>query len=824
MFARRLAAFVDGLALDFRLALRGLRRDWRFSMVAVAMLALALGLNVTVFTVFDTMLFRGLPHAARSDRIAYFQVRSGAIFGRLSYTDFVAYRSQAGSFQGLAFAGAVGAVVFRDATGRPIDTAMTRVSANLFGVLGVQPAMGRDFARGDDSPGAAPVAILSHYFWNSRLNRPADVIGSAVHINDEPVTVVGVMPEGFVNVYEQNVWMPVKAAPGLEGNVVGRLRDEATWAGAQSEIATIHGRLEADAPLPNRILPSVKNYSQAHMAPDAPIIYGSLWAGGWFVLLIASANLANLVLVRTVGRSREFVTRSALGAGGMRLMRPVVLEMLFVAAIAAPLALVITRWSVARWASATASRYLALDYELNWTTIAYAAAASLAVAVLSASAPIVRIAMLGRSGALADSARVVSQGPRARRLGTALVAGQVALSIVLISGAGILIRSLFTIVHAESGVADPRRIFVGALKLPSATFPDHQSRLGYLDRLEAQFDAIPGVAQSAFASSLPVDAGGLRAFEFQGQPASTDVAVRVQFLSVSAGYFHVVGVSAVAGRTFDDRDREDSLPVAIVNRKFADTFLSGEEPLGRSLRGSLSGQALPWRTVVGVVPDIMQGDTLRQEFKPLVYVPMRQDPNPRAVGGGGTGFRGTNFLLRIDVGPSQVSQPVRARVQALDPDVILDDIGTLHDSFVFDRDRMDIEHAELGKHAAAAPVLAAIALLLAAIGLYAVMAHSVGQRTREIGVRLAIGAAARDIRRLVRREGMRPVFLGLTAGLTMALGVNRLLRSQLVGVSPYDPLTMAGGVILLVVVGLLACQLPVRKAARTDPAVALRCD
>jgi predicted permease len=391
-----------------------------------------------------------------------------------------------------------------------------------------------------------------------------------------------------------------------------------------------------------------------------------------------------------------------------------------------------------------------------------------------------------------------------------------------------LVRSLFTIVHAESGVANPQRILVGALHLSSAAYPTHESRLQYFDRLQSELAGIPGVETVSFASSLPVDAGNMRLLDLDGQPRATDrtsdQAMRAQYLIVSPDYFNVVGISARTGRLFTDGDREQAMPVAIVNQRFADTFFSGKEALGRSVRGTGRGVVGPWRAIVGVVPNVMQGDALRQDFKPIVYVPLRQDADARGVKSGGTGFGGSHFLLRTGASPSQVAQAVLARIQSVAPDVILEDFGTLQNSFTFDRDRMDLEHAELGKHAAVAPVLAVIALLLAAIGLYAVIAHSVSQRTREIGIRLAIGAAASDIRRMVRREGMRPVAIGLVAGLAMSLGVNRLLQSQLVGVSPYDPMTIGGGAILLLLVALLACQLPIRKAARTDPAVVLRAE
>jgi putative ABC transport system permease protein len=295
-------------------------------------------------------------------------------------------------------------------------------------------------------------------------------------------------------------------------------------------------------------------------------------------------------------------------------------------------------------------------------------------------------------------------------------------------------------------------------------------------------------------------------------------------LSVGSNYFRVVGASAVAGRDFNDGDGAAGLPVAIVNQSFAATFWPGEQPLGRRLRTKNRNQASEWRTVVGVVPNIMQGDSLRQQFRPLVYVPFRQEPAAAATMSGGVGFRGASFLLRTGVPPDHVAQIVRAEVQKVDPDVLLQDFSTLKDSFAFDRGRMDLAHAELGKNGALAPILALIALLLADVGLYAVIAHSVSQRTKEIGVRIALGAASHDIRRLIFREGMRPVALGLILGLAVSLAVNRLLQSQLVGVSPYDPVTLATAPAVLILVALLACQIPSRRAVRVDPAVALRHD
>jgi predicted permease len=350
------------------------------------------------------------------------------------------------------------------------------------------------------------------------------------------------------------------------------------------------------------------------------------------------------------------------------------------------------------------------------------------------------------------------------------------------------------------------------MRLPSDKYWSGEARRGYFDRTEARLKAIPGVEAVSIASTIPVQYTAVRTFEIEGRPRPTDGDAGVQFLSAGPNYFRVLGASATSGRDFDARDHAPSLPVAIVNQSFAETYWPGEQSLGRRLRVKTLTMFGEWLTVVGVVPNIMQGDALRQRFKPVVYLPFLQEPAPRFA----------YFLLRTGVPPASVAQAVRIEAQNVDPDVVLEDFETLQASFAFDRDFMDAEHSELGKHSKVAPVFALIALLLSAIGLSAVIAHSVTQRTKEIGVRMAIGAAAKDVGRMVLHEGMWPVAMGMLLGVTASLAVNRILQSQLVGVSPYDPVTLIGAPVVLIVVALLACQIPARRAMAVDPLVALR--
>ena len=394
---------------DVRLAWRGLRRDRVFSATAIGTLAIAVALNVTVFTVMDAMLFRGLPLARQSDRLVYLAMRTPSDLpccpGPVLHADFEAWRAQAQAFEDLAFGRAGEPITFRDGDGRPIDMTVSRRSANTFQLLGVQPLLGRDFTAADELPGAAAVALISHQFWERRFGRRADIVGRTVYVKGAAATIIGVMPERFALVYEQDLWMPLTFTPGLEGNAIGRLRDGATLEEARAQLETITRRLQTADPATSRGVPSVLTYSQAHVAPDAPMIYGSLWAGAWFVLLIACANLANLTLVRTIGRSREFSTRIALGARQSRMVREMLLESLTIAAVAGGFAWAISTWSLRVWADTTASQYLALDYTMNSGTLAYLIAISVVAAILISLVPIARVMQLGAHAVLKGEAR-----------------------------------------------------------------------------------------------------------------------------------------------------------------------------------------------------------------------------------------------------------------------------------------------------------------------------------------------------------------------------------------------------------------------------------
>jgi putative ABC transport system permease protein len=802
-----------------RLALRSLRRGWTYALAAVAMLALALTLNVTVFSIMDSMLFRGFPQVKRNDQLVFLQEHDRAGRCCISYADARDWQQTATSFDGMALIGGR-SIALRDANGRAMDLRATTIDANLFGLLGVSPSMGRDFVRADAAIGAPPVVLLSHRIWQSRFAGRQDVIGSSVHIDGTSAEIIGVMPEGFEfpEAATDGLWMPIASTPDVERRgltpggftAVARLRDGFTIQAAREELETINRGLAQRYPDTNQELaPTIVDYAQFISGDDARMIWGSMWAAAWLVLLIACANVANLTLVRAVGRRREFTTCLALGAGRGRLVRQILTEGTLIAIGAGGLAWLMVRWCVGQWAAVAASPYQIVDYGVHFGTVVYLAATTVVAAVLLSLGPVAGIVQLSAAGTLKGDARGVTYGRHTKRLVTALVAGQMALAIVLLAGAGVLVRSFANIVGANTGVRDAGSVLVGRLRLPSATYPTAESRLRYLDQVVARLRTISGVEKLSLSNGLPVKfASGPHDVEIdgvQGDPADG----RTAFVATAPHYFSVLGDGIIAGRDFTEDDRDTAMPVAIVNQRFASLHWLGQSPLGKRIRIVDGGTPRAWRVVVGMVANIMNADALRQQFKPMVYVPLRQELPGRS----------TFFLARVSF---PVSAAVREQIAAIDSDVRLDYFDSLGNLFAFDRDNMDAAHSELGKYSRAAPIFSIVALLLATTGLVAVIAHSVSQRTKEIGIRIAIGAAARDITRLILTEAMRPLAIGLVLGLAAALAVNRVLQSQLVGVSPDDPLVLAAVAAIVVLVTLVACRIPVRRALRVAAAVALR--
>ena len=542
------------------------------------------------------------------------------------------------------------------------------------------------------------------------------------------------------------------------------------------------------------------------------MIYGSMWGAVGFVLLIACANLANLLLARAIGRTREISVRIALGSGRWRIVRQLLIESLVLSATGGFLGWWFAKWGVRMYQSAMASKssWMVLDYSMDFQIVAYLIAISAGTGLLFGLAPALRLSKLDVITALKDGGRGASRGERAKRLSSLLVTGEMALAVMLLAGAGVMIRSFLKIHDADMGARTDNVVAMSVDLLPYRyRTPAGQSSA--FDRIVARLDSLPGVESAAMAGTLPSWNTSRQPYELAGSPAPAESGAASTLFSMKIGpaYFRTVGASIVAGRDFTDADTAASPSVAIVNQLFASRHWPGEDPLGKRLRLFDRGMTPaararePWVTVVGVASNILQNDSTRQKFDPVVYLPYRQRPAASSW-----------LLIRTRAPAAGLLSAFRREVQALDPD------QPLYGPFLL-ADRLE-QWWDTRFYGTLFLIFAAIALLLASVGLYTVIAHSIGQRTQELGVRMALGATPRDILSLVCRQGMIPLRLGLAAGLAGSLAVNRLLESALIQVSPSDPATLAAVSLVLILSAALGCWIPARRAMRVDPVVALR--
>jgi putative ABC transport system permease protein len=816
--------WVDEVLWDVRYALRQFRQNPGVTAVAVTMLALGIGVNATVFTVTNAILFKGFPSVVRNDRILYISCQKIGGGCGVSYPDFEDWRAQATSFEGMAIVNGLDLTL----SGQSLPETMfaAQVSANAFKVIGQRPIMGRDFAASDATPGAAPVAILSYSLWERRYGRDPAIIGQTLKMGGTaagsaavegessaivPTTVIGVMAQGFSFPFKETLWVPLVPTPNLQRRearslwfAFGRLADGVTIQSARTEMDTIGRRLASAYPLTNQgIRPRVRTFTESWGGPDATLIYGSMWGAVGFVLMIACANLANLLLARATSRSREMSVRIALGAGRWRIIRQLLIESVMLSATSGVFGWWMAAWGVRTYVLAQPPG-TNFDYAMDDRVLGYLIVMSIGTGLLFGLAPASRLSTLDVNATLKDGGRGATGG-RGRHLSAILVIGEMALAVVLLTGAGVMIRSFLKIYTADLGV-NPANVLTMYVTLPVATYPRPEAQISFYDRLKTRLETIPGVESIAFshipptgyALTLPYELAGAPPVDEQRRPALSAVII-------SAGYFHTLGAAVRSGREFTDSDDASGVPVVIVNQRFATTFWPGEDVLGKRLRLFDGTTPDPWLTVVGLVSNIVQNDRTGQTFDPLIYVPYRQKQRPG----------GMLAIARTRVPPGSLGTAFRREIQALDSDLPVLSISTL-------AERLEGNYRNNGFFGVLFSMFAAMALLLASIGLYAVVAHGVSQRTQEIGIRTAMGATARDILSLVFKQGMLPVGIGLSIGLAAGFAVTPLLKTQLVGVSPADPLTLVVASATLVVSATLGCLIPARRAMRVDPVVALR--
>ncbi len=794
------------LLADVRLSFRTLAKNPGFTGVAVATLAVGIGVNAAVFTVTNAVLFKGFPLVETNDRLLY--VSNGGCC--ISYPDFEDIRAQSKSFEGMAIVHGV-AKILGDGSGFPEHIDVTEVSADTFKLVGQRPIMGRDFKPSDQAPGSAPVAILNYGFWQSRYAKDPAIIGRTVRMNGVPTTIIGLMAQGSSFPQKADMWVPLVETAKVRNRdntetwfAFGRLAQGVTFQSARVEVDSIIKRLETEYPLTDRRWHlSVQNFHEFFIGPNATVLYGTMWGAVGFVLLIACANLANLMLARALGRSREISVRIALGAGRWRIIRQLLIESVMLSGLGGVLGWWIAKWGVRAYQLAMAQKasWLIIDYSMDLRVLGYLIAISIGTGLLFGLAPALRLSKLDVNATLKDGGRSATGGERGKHFSALLVSGEMALAVVLLAGAGVMIRSFLKVHTADVGVKTAN-LLMAQIDLPAAKYPRAEAQVSFYDRLKKRLEAIPGVESTAIADRLPTDGSRHLPYDLATPQVDSGLRPKISALLVGPGYFRTLGAAVFSGREFNDADGAAGIPVAIVNQRFASKFWPSENPLGKRLRVFDGSKPGPWLTVVGVVSNIVQNDETRQEFDPLIYLPYRQQPSG-----------GMAVIMRTRIPPEKLGTAFRREVQAVDPDL------PIYGPFTAGRWE---RYSDSRFYGVLFLIFAAIALLLASIGLYTVVAHAVTQRTQEIGIRMALGGTPRDIRKLVFVQGMLPLVIGLAMGLAASFAVNRLLKAELVLVSPADPITLVIASTALILAAMLGCLIPARRAMRVDPVVALR--
>lgn len=807
----RIRSRLMNLVQDVRWSLRSLRTRPGFTIVAVAMLGVGIGINGAVFTVVNAALFKGFLHVEHNDQI----VRVGTTRDFVYYPDFVEWRKQSTSFDDLALVRGYFHTLDTD-SGYPDTAFTTQITTNTFGLLGVTPVLGRDFLPADTEPGAEPVLILRHDLWVRRFAADANVIGRAVRVDGVPTTIVGVMPEGFSFPAEQELWTPLVPTPAALSRETGyaryayaRLSSGATLETARAELELVGRRLAKAYPSTNQnMVPVLSGFDEWFVGAGTRTLYKGLWAAVGCVLLIVCVNVASLFVLQAIGRSHEIAVRLALGARAGRVVRQFIIEGVMLSSVGGIIGYWIAHLGVRLFRLASAGNAV-LDVQIDWAVIAYLSVISAATGIAAGLATATHLIRLSTSGVSTGASRTVAGSRRGTRLSHVFVGVEMALTVMLLAAAGVTIHSLARVSTANVGV-DAAKVLAAPLYLPPDRYTSDDARVNFYRELGERLAGVAGVEAVAFGAVAPTESTASMAFDLADTPA-VDGRTRptVTVCAITSGYFRVLGASIIAGRDIRPSDRAVDAPVVVVNQRFADRHWPGESPLGKRLRLFPSSPGAPptaWLTVVGIASNIVQNDRTRQAFEPVVYVPYALKPQPNMFA-----------FARSHVPPGSLAAAVRREIYAVDPQLAVPALtpldARLARAYVMERNIT----ALFGS-------FALIALVLAAVGLYAVVAHGVSRRTREIGIRLAVGATRRDIVALFVRGGLAPAGVGLLVGLTMSVAVNQLLKSQLAGVSPADPLALVVAAAVLVVTAVLGGWLPARRAARVDPVIALKTD
>ncbi|HKQ77975.1 MAG TPA: ABC transporter permease [Blastocatellia bacterium] len=820
LLRRSASAFWDALWLqpkrleeemfqDLRFGARMLLKSKGFTAVAASALALGIGANTAIFSLIDAVLLRPMIYD-RAEQLVMIWENADAGPAPGNYND---WNTQNQVFQGMA---ALAQRRFHlTGLGEPEQLTACGVTANFLPLLGVKPFLGRNFLPEEDRPGAAKVVLLSYSLWQSSFGGESSLIGSEIALNGEKHTVIGVLPRGFqFGEPYVRVWTPLglsaselTSRDGPSLRVVARLKPGVTISEADADIKAITMRIAQQFPDAAAGLSSAVVSLREELTGKAqrPLLLLALAVA--FVLLIACANLGGLLLARAAIRQREIAVRAALGAGRLRLLRQFLTESLLLAGGGGVLGALLAVGSFEFLQRLVPEELtLQIHLQLNWRVLLVNLLAALAAGLLFGLAPAWQASRVNLNQALKRGvAQSIFGGFGAtRRLRNALVIGEVALALILLVGAALLIQTLYHL-HSQYAALRPESLLTARTALPDYKYNERSQRTAFYANVLARVRALPGVVSAGYTTSVPLEwKGGASNLTIEGKQSQPDSIWNANHRQVTEDYLQTLGLPLLGGRYFNTLDHERSQMVAIINETMARKYWPGEDPLGKRFKIGEAESRRPWLTIVGVVADVRQ-EAMDAPAAPEMYLPQRQSY---------AYFAPRELVVRASVEPLTLAPAVRAAVHAVDPDQPVANLQTMQDIL---SGNSSMRRAVMLLWS----VFAALALLLAALGLYGALSYFVTQHTPEIGVRMALGAQPRDVIRLVLRQGLRLVLGGGAAGCLGAFILTRLMKSLVFGVGAIDPLTFALAPLLLGVVALAACWIPARRATRVDPLVAL---
>ena len=797
---------------DVRYSLRRLRQAPGFALVAVATLALGIGANAAIFSAVNAVLLRPLPYSEADRLVVVNQVWKGKPVV-VSPQNFLDFERDAKSFDALAVFDTDGATL--TGRGEPVQLATAETSATLFDVLRVAPALGRGFRAGENEPGQNRVVVLSQGLWRERFGSDPAAVGQDLILDGVPHTIVGVAPASFDFPRGRSLWRPLsydtmfrtQSRGAWYLSAIGRLRAGTSTESARAEAATLGARLAAAYPDANEgVGLTVRRLHEAMVGKVRTPLLVLLGAVG-LVLLIACANVANLILSRTAGRQGELAVRSAMGAGRGRLVRQLVTEASVLGALGAAAGLMVAAWGGDLILALQPRDVPRLDeIRLDRVVVAFTVACASLTTVVFGSIPALVATRRSSAVALREGGRGLLSG-RGGRVRRGLAVGEMALAVTLLAGAGLLLRSFSQLSQVDPGFqSDSALVF--RLSLPASRYPEGPARVLFQGRVLEALGAIPGAQSAAATMGVPLRGFGFN-FSFTVDGRSDVPPAQQPLLEtrvVTASYFRTLGIPVVKGRGFAETDDASAPNVVVISREAARRHFPGEDPIGQRIR-------LGWGpptdgaggTVVGVVGNVKESG-LDEEHLAEIYIPYAQKP-----------VKGMDVVLRTSVPPLSLATAVRSVVHDLDPDLPVARLETLSQIVA-------VSIAQPRFYTTLLTAFAGTALFLAALGLFGVISVGVSQRTREIGVRMALGARTEDVLRLVLREAATLALVGIAVGLVLALALSRALGTLLFDVSPTDPLTFAAAPLVLLLTALVAASLPARRAAHVDPIEALRCE